>query len=408
VNRPRPTVAEVIRSVLDEFLKKYGAKLSCQQRRALWDLTVCRTAALGGHVLECCECGQKQIAYNSCGNRHCPACRSTAAARWLEAQAADLLPVPYFHLVFTLPNALDPLALLNPRIVYDLLLRSAAAAILEVAANPQRLGVRTGVLAVLHTWGQNLQFHPHVHCVVPGGGLTPDRARWAGSGREFLLPVRVLSRVFRGKFLAGLRAAFAAGRLRLSGPPADQRSPQARFERLIGAAVRTDWVVYAKRPFAGPEVVLKYLAGYTQRVAISNARLLDLKDGFIRFRYKDYAHGNSKRVMRLDAIEFVRRFLLHVLPSGFVRIRHYGLLSNRQRHDDLAFCRRLLAEGNATGKPGALEPIKPPDAPDAVTPTRSCPSCGAGRMVVIEELPPWPARLGSPERARGCVRVDSS
>ncbi len=212
MTRPRPSVAEVIRSCVDAFLEKCGAKLVSEQRRALEDLTACRTAALGGHVLECPQCGQRQIAYNSCGNRHCPACRATAAARWLEARAADLLTVPYFHLVFTLPNVLGPLARSNPRIVYDLLLRSAALAVLDVAANPDRLGARTGVLAVLHTWGQTMQFHPHVHCVVPGGGLALDRTSWVGSGSKFFLPVRVLSRVFRGKFLSGLRAAHAAGR----------------------------------------------------------------------------------------------------------------------------------------------------------------------------------------------------
>ena len=231
--------------------------------------------------------------------------------------------MPYFHLVFTLPDALDPIALANPRVVYDLLLRSAAETVLEVAADPKLLGAQTGVLAVLHTWGQNLQFHPHVHCVVPGGGLSPDGTRWVASPSHFFLPVRVLSRVFRGKFLAGLRAAFANGELRFA---ADQ------FEQALSAAARTDWVVYAKPPFGGPEQVLKYLARYTHRVAISNARLLDFEDGMVRFRYKDYAHGNRKRVMTLTALEFVRRLLLHVLPTGFMRIRHYGILANRHRH----------------------------------------------------------------------------
>ena len=333
-------MAEVIRSVLDEFLEGDDPGLTPEQRRTLNDLAACRTAALGGHVLGCPECGHQQIAYNSCGNRHCPTCQATAAARWLEARAAELLPVPYFHLVFTLPDALNSIALGNPRVVYDLLLRCAAETVLEVAANPEHLGARTGVLAVLHTWGQALQFHPHVHCVVPGGGLSQDRTCWVGSRPDFFLPVRVLSRVFRGKFLAGLRAAYTGGRLRLTG-----RCPggeAAEFERLVSAAVRTDWVVYAKPPFGGPEVVLKYLARYTHRVAISDSRLLDFEDGVVRFRYKDYAHGNRKRVMSLSASEFVRRFLLHVLPAGFVRIRHYGILSNRHRHEDLALCRELL------------------------------------------------------------------
>jgi Putative transposase/Transposase zinc-binding domain len=407
MTRPRPSVAEVIRSCVDEFVEKYGQKLTCEHRRALEDLTACRTAALGGHVLECLGCGHRQIAYNSCGNRHCPTCQATAAARWLEAHAADLLPVPYFHLVFTLPNALDPLALSNPRIVYDLLLRCAAETVLGVAANPRRLGARTGVLAVLHTWGQTLQFHPHVHCVVPGGGLSLDGARWVGTRPDYFLPVPVLSRVFRGKFLAGLRAAHAAGRLRFAGEPRDQAARDARFAQLVSSALRTDWVVYAKRPFGGPQVALKYLARYTHRVAISNARLLDFENGFVRFRYKDYAHRKRKRVMRLPAVEFVRRLLLHVLPRGFVRIRHYGLLSNRQRREDLACCRQLLEGAAPEAGPGEADNC--PEPPALVTPAWSCPHCGAARMIVIEEFPPQCAATIERSAAAGvCVVVDSS
>ena len=377
----RPTVAEVIRSCLDEFLERYAKGLTPEQRRALKDLAGCRTAALGGHVLGCPECGHQQIAYNSCGNRHCPTCQATASARWLEARAADLLPVPYFHLVFTLPDVLDPIALANPRVVYDLLLRCAAETVLEVAADPKLLGAQTGVLAVLHTWGQNLQFHPHVHCIVPGGGLSAEGTRWVASSRTFFLPVRVLSRVFRGKFLAGLRAAFTRGALRIA---ADQ------FEQVLSAAASTDWVVYAKPPSGGPEQVLKYLARYTHRVAISDARLLAFEDGMVRFRYKDYAHGNRKRVMTLAAVEFVRRLLLHVLPSGFVRIRHYGLLANRHRHEKLALCRQLLGTG-AAAESGSAETAETRDGPSSITPTRVCPNCGAGRMIVIAEFPPLPA-----------------
>ena len=232
------TVGEVIRSVIDEFLGPDGPKLTPEQQRALKDMAACRTAALGGHVLECPECGYQQIAYNSCGNRHCPTCRGTSAARWLEARAAELLPVPYFHLVFTLPDALNQLALANPQIVYDLLLRCVAETVLAVAANPDHLGARTGVLAVLHTWGQALQFHPHVHCVVPGGGLSPEGTRWISTRPDFFLPVRVLSRVFRGKFLAGLRAVYAAGQLRITGQGPEE--DKAQFERVISAAVATD------------------------------------------------------------------------------------------------------------------------------------------------------------------------
>jgi hypothetical protein len=399
MTRPRLTVAEVIRSCLDEFLERHGPELTPEQHRALKDLVSCRTAALGGHVLGCPECGHQQIAYNSCGNRHCPTCQATAAARWLEARAAELLPVPYFHLVFTLPDALDPIARANPRVVYDLLLRSAAETVLELAADPDLLGARTGVLAVLHTWGQNLQFHPHVHCVVPGGGLSPDGTRWVASSTNFFLPVRVLSRVFRGKFLAGLRAAFTGGKLRFA---ADQ------FEQVLSVAAGTDWVVYAKPPFGGPEQVLKYLARYTHRVAISNARLLDLEDGMVRFRYKDYAHENRRRTMTLSAPEFVRRLLLHVLPTGFMRIRYHGLLANRHRHEKLALCRRLLGCGSAAEPQPSEETRETRESPSSITPVRVCPACGAGRMIVIKELAPMPVGPEAHEGAGRCVGFDSS
>jgi Putative transposase/Transposase zinc-binding domain len=392
-------VAEIIRSCLDEFLEKYGSKLTPEQRRTLKDLASCRTAALGGHVLGCPECGHQQIAYNSCGNRHCPTCQATAAARWLEKQAANLLPTPYFHVVFTLPDALDPIALANPRVVYDLLLRSAAETLLEVAADPNHLGAQIGVLAVLHTWGQNLQFHPHVHCVVTGGGLSANGTRWIASPSNFFLPVRVLSRVFRGKFLAGLRAALAKGELRFA---PDQ------FERLLSAAVGTDWVVYAKPPLGGPEQVLKYLARYTHRVAISNARLLDFEDGMVRFRYKDYAHGNRQRVMTLTSLEFVRRLLLHVLPTGLQRIRHYGILANRHRHEKLTVCRRLLGSASAAETDPSEETRETRESPSSIAPTRVCPVCGAGRMIVIKELPPMPAGREAHEGTGARVVFDSS
>jgi hypothetical protein len=400
MTRPRLDVADVIRSGSDEFLQKYGAGLTPAQRRALDDLTACRTAALGGHVLGCPECGYQEISYNSCGNRHCPKCYGTAAARWLDARAAELLEVPYFHVVFTLPRALDPIALADPREVYGLLMRAAAETLIEVAADSKHLGAEIGVLAVLHTWGQNLELHPHVHGVVPGGGPSPDGTRWIGSRPDFFLPVRVLSRVFRGKFLSGLRAAFATGQLRLAsepGPPAGREE----FEGLVSEAVRTDWVVYAKPPFGGPEVVLKYLARYTHRAAISNHRLLELKDGQVRFRWKDYAHGGRRRTMTLSAIEFVRRLVMHVLPSGFVRIRHYGLLANRHRREKLALCRELLGAA-AASEAEDVEPMPRREGCDAVTPTRACPVCGSGRLVVIAELPAAePLGVGGSGSGRG-------
>ncbi len=407
MTQPSPTVGGVIRSVVDELLGPDGPRLKPEQRRTLKDLAACRTAALGGHVLGCPECGYQQIAYNSCGNRHCPTCQATAAARWLEARAAELLPVPYFHVVFTLPDVLDPLALGNPRVLYDLLLRSAAETLLELTADPKHLGAQTGVIAVLHTWGQTLCLHPHAHCLVLGGGLSPDRTCWVSARPDFFLPVKVLSAVFRGKFLAALRAAFASGQLRLSSRRTNRRGANTRFERLVSASVRTDWVVHIKRPFAGPEVVLKYLARYTHRVAISNSRLLDFEDGFVRFRYKDYAHGNRKRVMRLRASEFVRRFLLHVLPAGFVRIRYYGILSNRCRQENLVLCRTLI-DTEISAQTESPDPRKQPENSVPVTPTRVCPNCGAGKMILIGEFPPMAVGERITLEAGSCVTVDTS
>jgi hypothetical protein len=393
---PQLTVAEVIRSCLDEFLEQYGSHLTSQHRRVLTDLISCRTAALGGHVLGCPECGHQQIAYNSCGNRHCATCQAMAAARWLDAQTADLLRVPYFHLVFTLPNVLDPIALRNRRLVYDLLMRCAGQTVLDVAANPKHLGAETGMLAVLHTWGQTLQFHPHVHCIVPGGGVSPDGTHWVASADRFFLPDRVLSKVFRGKFLEGLREAHAQGKLVLGGPCSGRRN---KFERLVAAAARTDWVMHAKPPFGGPVQVLKYLARYTHRVAISNRRLLELRDGKVRFRNKDYAHRRRKKVMELSALEFVRRLLLHVLPVGFVRIRRYGFLSNRQRREKLALCRHWLEpqpEPASSTTPQSI-PCEPVPKSGPASQRRICPVCGVGEMIQIQELPRRPLSvLGLP------------
>jgi hypothetical protein len=295
-----------------------------------------------------------------------------------------------FHVVFTLPNTLGPVARANPRVMYDLLMRAAAKTLLEVAANPKHLGAEVGVLAVLHTWGQNLTLHPHVHYVVTGGGLAPDASRWVAGRNDFFLPVRVLSRVFRGKFLCGLRAAFRRGRLRFPGPLAAVVRP-GRFHRLLDQTVRSEWVVYAKPPTKGPATVLKYLARYTHRAAISNRRLVSLTAGQVTFRWKDYAQGSRRGTMTLKAVEFVRRFLMHVLPAGFVRVRHYGLLANRRRQHKLARCRELL------GMAAPQQPDTAPTDPDVipplvqeapVTPTRACPRCGAGRMIMVAEFPP--------------------
>jgi hypothetical protein len=379
------------------FLQRYGASLTPEQRRALHDLTACRTAALGGHVLGCPECGHQEVSYNSCGNRHCPKCQATAAARWLETQASDLLDAPYFHVVFSLPSALGPVARSNPRTVYGLLMQAAAQTLLEVAANPKHLGAEVGVLAVLHIWGQNLALHPHVHCVVTGGGLAPDASWWVAGRDDFFLPVRVFSRVFRGKFLGGLRATFQRGQLRFRGRQKRLARPE-RFHRLLDETVRTEWVVYAKPPTKGPATVLKYLARYTHRSAISNRRLVGLADGHVTFRWKDYAHGSRRGTMTLEAVEFVRRFLMHVLPAGFVRVRHYGLLANRHRQQKLARCRELLGMAvTPPAEPSPIEsdPIPPPLQEATVTPTRVCPRCGAGRMIVVAELPPMPLAEGT-------------
>ncbi len=405
MTRPQFEVADVIRAHRDDFLEAYGSTLSPEQRRALIDLPRCRTAALGGHVEECDRCGHQQIAYNSCRNRHCPKCQGTEAARWVEAQAADLLPVEYFHVVFTIPAALGPIALQNPRVVYGLLFRAAAETLRQIAADPKHLGAEIGLLAVLHTWGQNLQHHPHVHCVVPGGGLSADGSRWVACRPGFFLPVRVLGRLFRGKFLALLKAAFDGGKLSFHGQLAALASP-AEFRRILAGTANTKWVVYAKPPFGGPEQVLRYLARYTHRAAISNHRLIGLEGDQVEFLWKDYAQGGAQKTMKLQAVEFLRRFLMHILPTGFMRIRHYGLLANRVCREKLELCRRLLA---AIASGVAARPIP---EPNPVSPTRPethiCPACGEGRMVIIETLTPPPGdhrgqgrREPAPESA-GC------
>jgi hypothetical protein len=345
------------------------------------DIQACRTAALGGHVERCDRCGHEVASYNSCRNRHCPKCQGSARARWLDARAGELLPVPYFHVVFTLPGILAPLALQNPTVVYDLLLRSVAATLLEVAANPKRLGARIGFLTILHTWGQNLMHHPHAHCVVAAGGLSPQGTSWVRGRADFFLPVRVLSRVFRGKFIDLLKIACRRGKLRFHGRLKMLATPAA-MERLLDQSVRNEWVVYAKPPFGGPGQVLKYLARYTHRVAISNNRLLGLENGKVTFRWKDYAHGNKPSVMTLDAAEFIRRFLMHVMPRSFVRIRYYGFMANRHRAENLRRCRQLL------GRETIEEPKNRSTTDGSAEPGQDrasswCPACQQGRMQII-------------------------
>ena len=383
MSRPLHEVADIVRTHGKQFVARLGNLLNGEHLRVLHAIENCRTAWLGGHVSECDQCGQRVISYNSCRNRHCPKCQGAARQQWLADRTADLLPVPYFHVVFTLPHLLGPLALQNNRVVYGILFRAVSETLLEVAADPKRLGAKIGFLAVLHTWGQNLLHHPHVHCVAPGGGLSLDPTRWLPSRPQFLLPVRVLSRVFRGKFLAFLRTAFRQGRLQCHGNLAGLEAA-ASFEKLIGQARRCDWVVYAKRPFGHPDHVVAYLARYTHRVAISNHRIVSFSDGQVRFRWKDYARGNQQKTMTLDAIEFLRRFFLHVLPKGFVRIRSFGFLANRQRAVLLPICRKLLLTTPMTGQV-ASEPSHAVVTPDRLP---HCPVCGIGHLHTVEQLAP--------------------
>ena len=334
----RPEVADVFHAHQDEFLQRWGYAVSDQQRKVLRDIGRCRTAALGSHLERCDRCSYETVAYDSCRNRHCPKCQSSARDRWLLKQARSLLPVPYAHVVFTVPEQLAPIALRNQRLFYNLLFRAASETLLEIAADPRHLGACIGVLAVLHTWSQNLRHHPHLHCLVPAGGLAHDRSRWIATRPGFFLPVRVLSRMFRGKLLAFLRQSYRCKQLCFPGRLAELSTPRA-FHSLLHSLRRKEWVVYSKPPFGGPEHVLKYLARYTHRVAISNGRLLSLDHGQVRFRWRDSRHNDRIRVMTLDAVEFIRRFLLHVLPAGFVKIRHFGLLANRNRRLALALCR---------------------------------------------------------------------
>ncbi len=382
--RPKLEVADVIRAHGDEFRAKFAAILSDSQRKALRDLARCRTAELGGHVERCLDCGHERIAYNSCRNRHCPKCQAQSRAEWLARQAEHLLPVEYFHLVFTLPDELSDLAKANPSTLYDLLFQAASAAVREVAANPKRLGAMPGLLLVLHTWGQTLTHHPHVHGIATGGGLSCDasgtidaKPKWVKCKKGFFLPVRVLSRVFRGKYLDGLKRAHHT--LRLFGKLAALEDPAA-FHAFLGPLYKKDWVVYAKKPFGGPTQALKYLARYTHRVAIGNSRLVSLENGRVTFRYKDYADERKPKVMTLDACEFLRRFVTHVLPRGFVKMRHYGLLANRFRQERLALSRRLLlveaiaeAVRESSVEPKEWEPPK----------ERCCEQCGSRRLECV-------------------------
>ena len=384
MNDHRLELADVFRAHETDFLTAWGAVLSPSQKKALRDIRDCRTAALGGRVEEY-DCGHRVILYNSCGSRYCPKCQAMARAHWLAGREADLLPVPYFHVVFTVPQPIAKLALQNPRIIYNILFRSVSETLMTIAADSKRLGAAIGFLAVLHTWGQNLHLHPHIHCVVPGGGIAPDGARWVACRNSFFLPVEVLSARFRNTFLIYLRQAFRKGQLQFHGELAPLAKPDA-FEALCHDASKIKWVVYAKAPFGGPEQVLKYLARYTHRVAISNSRLLSLENCQVTFQWKDYADYNQTKTMTLDAVEFMRRFLLHVLPRGFVRIRQFGFLSNRVRKEKLEVCRLLL------NGPPIITPVTPvlsnADSQDPDSWSHRCPICKLGRLILAELIPP--------------------
>jgi Putative transposase/Transposase zinc-binding domain len=380
----RLEVADVFRTHEGEFLARWGHVLSPRQRKAFADIRDCRTAALGGHV-EHFDCGHRVPVYNSCSNRSCPKCQGAARARWLAEREAELLPVEeYFHVVFTVPQQIAALALQNAKTIYSILFRTVAEAMLTIAADPQHLGATIGFLAVLHSWGQKLNLHPHIHCVVPGGGISPDNSRWIACRKSFFLPVEVLSCFFRKRFLIRLRKPFRKGQLHFHGELESLAQPAA-FEMLCRKAGEVDWVVYAKRPFGGPEQVLKYLARYTHRVAISNWRLLSLADGRITFEWKDYANGNQTRTMTLEAVEFIRRFLLHVFPSGFVHIRHFGFLANRRRKAKLALCRSLLPAVQVVVETSA-DLTGERDTTSAETVARLCPVCKAGRLMFVQAL----------------------
>lgn len=354
----------------------------------------CRTAALGGHVEACDSCAHQRIAYNSCRDRHCPKCQNTARAEWITERLERLLPVPYFHVVFTIPDELNPLALRNKKAIFDILFAAASQTLLTIARDKKHLGAQVGFTMVLHTWGQNLLFHPHVHCVVTGGGLSPDGEHWVAAREKYLLPVKVLGKLFRGKFLAALDLAFQNGELDFAGSTAELAVPEA-WRRFKAPLYRKDWVVYAKPPFGGAEQVFKYLGRYTHRIAISNHRLVDFADGKVTFSWKDYADGCQKKFMTLDAVEFLRRFLLHVLPHGFVRIRHYGVCASSNVNTKLVAAQQLLEPQAKPPKPEPTE-VKPwwqRFLEQTGVDMLACPSCGAGRMHPTRALSPFESAM---------------
>jgi len=375
VSRPTLEVADIFRAQGKNFIDRHRTTVQFQQLKVMRAIMHCRTAALGGHVDICPRCGgDRTISYNSCRNRHCPKCQAQARQRWVDARKQELLQTRYFHVVFTLPHELQTLILQNQAELYSLLFRTVAETLLEVAQNPEHLGANIGFFGILHTWGQNLLFHPHLHCVIPGGGPSLDHTRWIHPRYPFFLPIGVLRKVFRGKFVDGLKRAFRQGRLTLAGSIERLAEPKC-FAAFLRTLFRQDWVVYAKPAFGGPEQVIRYLGRYTHRVAISNHRLVSFDGNSVTFRWRDYARGNKKRKMTVSADEFIRRFLVHVLPKGFVRIRHFGFMANYQRSQSLELCRKLLG----------MPPIAPSTDIVSTSAVRLCPICQAP-MIVLQRL----------------------
>jgi len=380
MSRPPLEVADIIRAAGQKFIERSRQWLTGQHCKVLTAIKRCRTAALGGHLDECSRCGHRAISYNSCRNRHCPKCQANARVRWIQARSKELLPTRYVYVVFTLPRLLAPLALQNKKLVYSLLFQASAKTLIQVARDPTHLGAKIGFFSVLHTWNQKMEHHPHVHCVVPAGGLSLDHNSWIHPRYPFFLPVKVLGRVFRGKFTSALKRAFAQGKLGFYGQLQSLSEPKV-FYPFVRQLYRHDWVVYCKRPFGGPEHVLHYLGRYTHRVAISNHRLVSLVDGNVTFRWRDSAHRNKKRRMTLPVDEFLRRFLLHLLPRGFVRIRNFGFLANCRRAALLPLCFQCLGS--------VPQPSTAADGADtnSVSPMWVCPKCG-GPMIIVQYMTP--------------------
>jgi Putative transposase/Transposase zinc-binding domain len=405
VARPALEVADIFRDHGAAWRKANAGHVSLDQMKVMSAIESCRTAALGGHVARCEDCAHTMITYNSCRNRHCPKCQGAAAAEWLAAREADLLPVPYFHVVFTLPAAIADIAYQNKAAIYDILFTASAETMIAIAADPKHLGARIGITAVLHTWGSAMTHHPHVHMIVPGGGISADGSRWISCRPKFCLPVRILSRLFRGLFLAKLRAAHQAGRLKFFGVHAHLGDVRT-FKAYLAPLRKTEWVVYAKKPFGGPHAVLAYLSRYTHRVAISNRRLISADEAGVTFKWKDYRIEGPGRhqAMTLPTHEFIRRFLMHVLPKGFHRIRHYGLLASGNRAANIARVRELLAVPDRPKQPdtsGAAALDEPRILP------RPCPCCG-GRMMIIETFARGCEPKHRPTPAPATIRIDTS